>query len=111
MHKLLAITIIMIPTIVLCDEIVRECNEVLIDEVTEMAFADQGQPFTGKVECYYDNEKNKLKSVRTFVNGIPTGTHSCYRWDGEFGYSIIYDKGKRFKKGLSLKTNIARVRV
>ncbi len=81
------------------DESARNCGDVLVDDVIEMAFADQGQPFTGKVKCYYDKEMEKLKSVRTFNEGIPIGSHHCFERNGNHNYSIIYRNGKRYKKG------------
>ena len=106
MNKFIILIILVISPPAVSEEIVRACGEVLVDEVTEMAFADQGQPFTGKVKCYYDNDTDRLKSERTFVDGIPTGTHYCYERDGSLNYSIIYDKGKRYKRGfITISTN------
>ena len=77
----------------------RNCEDVLVDDVTDMAYADQGQPFTGKVRCFYDDEMKFLKSERVFDAGVAIGSHHCYYRDGPRKYSIIFKDGKRHKLG------------
>ena len=77
----------------------RNCEDVLVDDVTDMAFGDQGQPFTGKVRCFYDTKMKFIKSERVFDEGTPVGSHHCFFWNGIIKYTIIYKNGKRYKLG------------
>lgn len=81
------------------------CKDVIIDQVTEMAFGEQGLPYTGKIVCYYDEDKTRLKSKRIFDKGIPIGSHICvrYSYNNEFTMDIEYVNGKRrnFKRWYS----------
>lgn len=77
----------------------RNCEDVLVDDVIEMAFGDQGQPFTGKVRCYYDAGKRFVKSERVFDEGIAIGSHHCFYRDGPLKYTLMYKNGKRHKLG------------
>jgi len=47
------------------------CRDLIVDQVTEMAFGPHGIPYTGKVICYRDEEKTILKYERSFENGVP----------------------------------------
>ena len=81
-------------------ETVRMCDEILIDDVTDMAFGDRGKPYSGVVECFYDKENSMKRYERSFIDGIPVGTHYCYARDGDPLYAIQYKNGKKHKLGV-----------
>ena len=75
------------------------CSDVIIDDVTEMAFGQHGIIYTGEVICYRDSDKQILKSKRTFENGKPIGRHICYDEYGTPDDSISYNHTKIKKHG------------
>lgn len=78
------------------------CKDIVIDQVTEMAFGEQGVPYTGKVTCYRDVEKTILKYTRAFDNGKPIGRHICYSNNGKPTSSISFDNSNTRKRGMEL---------
>ncbi len=107
MKNLLLISLLIIFTELHSEEDFRDCEDIFIDQVTEMAFGDQSQPFTGKVKCYYDIKKTKIKSIRIFSKGIPIGSHFCHMSTNNKRYSIQYENGKKKKIGIySKKTQV-----
>lgn len=75
------------------------CSDMIIDQVTEMAFGQHGIPYTGEVTCYRDKEKQILKSKQFYTDGVPVGRHICYTDDGVPLDSISYDNTSRKESG------------
>ena len=68
------------------------CKDLVIDQVTERAFGQQGAPYTGEVLCYRDEDNTIPKSRRAFDDGRPIGRHICYDKKGIPHYSVSYDQ-------------------
>jgi len=91
MERLLIITILILFTTLSHAEEFDVCKDMVIDNVTEMAFGQHGILYTGEVTCYRDNDKNILKSKRAFKNGKPIGRHICYDDHGVPYNSVSYN--------------------
>lgn len=70
------------------------CNGVTIDDVTEKAYGEHGNLYTGEAVCYWDKEQTILKYKRVYQDGNPVGRHICYERNGIANFSIIYNLSK-----------------
>ena len=82
------------------------CYDVIIDQVTDMAYGEQGAPYTGEVVCFYNDAKTLPKIRRTFEDGLPVGRHICYpdinhySWQ-TYSKSISYNQGIKISEGFA----------
>ena len=92
--KYLYLFILLIPNLLNASSFDR-CNDVVVDEVTDIAYGEQGLLFSGEKICYYDGDNTKIKYIRIFEKGVPIGEHICYAIDGRRLWSFKYANGVR----------------
>lgn len=71
------------------------CTDLIIDQTHEIAYGPHGIPYTGKITCYRDKDKNMMKYERAFENGKPIGLHICYTREGKKRSFINYNNTKK----------------